>query len=48
MDNNFKLRKAIIIAIALMGTGYSLHSKAIGLSDIQVKSYLGQPPAGQH
>lgn len=43
MDNNFKLRKAIIIAIALMGTGYSLHSKAIGLSDIQVKSYLGQP-----
>lgn len=43
MDNNLKLRKAIIIAIALMGTGYSLHSKAIGLSDIQVKSYLGQP-----
>ncbi|OYY49407.1 MAG: hypothetical protein B7Y48_06360 [Methylophilales bacterium 28-44-11] len=43
MDNNFKLRKAIIIAIALMGTGYSLHSKAIGLGDIQVKSYLGQP-----
>lgn len=43
MDNNFKLRKAIIIAIALMGTGYSMHSKAIGLSDIQVKSYLGQP-----
>jgi hypothetical protein len=43
MDNNFKLRKAIIIAIALMGTGYSLLSKAIGLGDIQVKSYLGQP-----
>lgn len=43
MDNNFKLRKAIIIAIALMGTGYSMHSKAIGLSDIQVRSYLGQP-----
>lgn len=43
MDNNLKLRKAIIIAIALMGTGYSMHSKAIGLSDIQVKSYLGQP-----
>jgi hypothetical protein len=43
MDNNFKLRKAIIIAIALMGTGYSLHSKAIGLGDVQVKSYLGQP-----
>ena len=43
MDNNFKLRKAIIIAIALMGTGYSMHSKAIGLSDIQVGSYLGQP-----
>ena len=43
MDNNFKLRKAIIIAIALMGTGYSMHSKAIGLSDIQVRSFLGQP-----
>ncbi|MDX1916306.1 MAG: hypothetical protein SFU55_12045 [Methylophilus sp.] len=43
MDSNLKLRKAIIIAIALMGTGYSLHSKAIGLGDIQVKSYLGQP-----
>ncbi|MDP3609469.1 MAG: hypothetical protein Q8R74_10390 [Methylophilus sp.] len=43
MDNNFKLRKAIIIAIALMGTAYSMHSKAIGLGDVQVKSYLGQP-----
>ncbi|HAF00336.1 MAG TPA: hypothetical protein DCO68_04530 [Methylophilaceae bacterium] len=43
MDSNLKLRKAIIIAIALMGTGYSLHSKAIGLGEIQVKSYLGQP-----
>lgn len=43
MDNNLKLRKAIIIAIALMGTGYSFHSKAIGLGDIHVKSYLGQP-----
>lgn len=43
MDNNLKLRKAIIIAIALMGTGYSMHSKAIGLGDILVKSYLGQP-----
>lgn len=43
MDNNFKLRKAIIVAIALIGTGYSLHSKALGLGDIQVKSYLGQP-----
>lgn len=43
MDNNLKLRKAIIVAIALIGTGYSLHSKALGLGDIQVKSYLGQP-----
>jgi len=43
MDNNLKLRKAIIIAIALMGTGYSMHSKAIGIGDILVKSYLGQP-----
>jgi hypothetical protein len=43
MDNNFKLRKAIIIAIALMGTGYSMHSKAIGLGDVLVKSYIGQP-----
>ncbi|MGZ8270304.1 MAG: type IV pilus assembly protein FimV [Methylophilus sp.] len=43
MDNNLKLRKAIIIAIALMGTGYSMHSKAIGLGDVLVKSYIGQP-----
>lgn len=43
MDNNLKLRKAIIVAIALIGTGYSLHSKAMGLGDIQVKSSLGQP-----
>ena len=43
MDNNLKLRKAIIVAIALIGTGYSLHSKAMGLGDIHVKSYLGQP-----
>lgn len=43
MDNNLKLRKAIIVAIALIGTGYSLHSKAMGLGDIHVKSSLGQP-----
>jgi hypothetical protein len=43
MDNNFKLRKAIIIAIALMSAGYSMHSKAIGLGDVLVKSYIGQP-----
>jgi Tfp pilus assembly protein FimV len=43
MDNNLKLRKAIIVAIALIGTGYSLHSKALGLGEIEVKSYLGQP-----
>lgn len=43
MNNHYKLRKAIIIAIALIGTGYSLHSKALGLGEIEVKSYLGQP-----
>lgn len=45
MDGNFKLKKAIIIAIAVMGTAYSMHSKAIGLGDIAVNSYLGQPLA---
>jgi len=43
MDNNFKLRKAIIVVIALIGTGYSLHSRAVSLGDIEVKSFLGQP-----
>lgn len=43
MDNNFKLRKAIIAAIMVAGSGYSLKSHAIGLGDIKVHSYLGQP-----
>ncbi len=43
MHSNFKIKKAIIIALALMGSSYSLHSDALTMGDIHVKSALGQP-----
>lgn len=47
MHTNFKIKKAIIIALAVMGSSYSMHSKALTMGDIAVKSALGQPLSAQ-
>jgi hypothetical protein len=43
MKNNLKMRKAIILATTVVSSVYTFNAFAIGLGDMQVKSYLGQP-----
>jgi len=43
MKHNYKLKSAVAMAASLIGLGINQNAFALGLSDINLKSYLGQP-----
>lgn len=44
---NYKLKYAVTTAISLMALGFQHSSHALGLGDLEVKSYLGEPLKAQ-
>jgi len=45
--SNYKLKHAVTTALSLIALGFQSQSLAIGLSDIQVQSHLGEPLKAQ-
>ncbi|MGQ0442116.1 MAG: type IV pilus assembly protein FimV [Methylophilaceae bacterium] len=43
MQNNYKLKRAVSLALGLLALGFQQQALSLGLGDIEIKSHLGQP-----